>query len=192
MSHRVLTACAAVALALAATVAYGAKPTDKDVQKAIKTVVTSIRYSKDDVAASQLAWEPMSKAFLGAHWSKFSADEQKELMAGVQTLIRKLSFQKGREMFEYLDAVLYAPLKLDGDKAIVRTTVVVNRNYKKTEIVIDFVLVGDGGAWKIMDTIMAGESTTASFFEDQVDPIFQEGGTAGVMKALRDKLAEVK
>ncbi len=175
-----------------AAAAPAAKPTDKEAQKTIKTVLTAIRYDKNDLAAKQLAWGPMSKAFLGDYWKKLSGDEQKEVTAGIETLIRKISFTKGRDLFEHLDAVLYAPVEMEEDKALVKTTVVVHRQYKKTEIVIDFVLVEEGGQWKIMDTVMAGESTTEGFYEDQVEPLFEEGGSAALMKALREKLADLK
>jgi hypothetical protein len=39
---------------------------------------------------------------------------------------------------------------------------------------------------------MLGESTLASLRDEQVKPLFKQGGSAAVMKALRDKVAEVK
>ena len=142
------------ALSLWALPAAGAsKPSDKEAQKVIKKAVTLIRYKKYDLAAKQVDFNAMSKAIMDDSWGDLSAAQQKEFVSGVETLIRKLSFQKGAEMFEYLDAILYSPVKMDGDKALVKTTVVVHRDVKKTEYVIDFVLTNVSGSWKIMDTM---------------------------------------
>lgn len=168
-----------------------AKPSDKDIQKVIKTLVTAIRYDKDDLAAKQIAWEPMAKAIMDDNWKDLNADQQKEVIKGVETLIRRISFVKGRDMFKHLDTIIYSPVTMKGKEAIARATVVVHRNYKKTEVVIDFVLVEDGGAWKIKDTIMAGESTAAAIHEDQVEVLMDKGGVPALMKALREKVAEV-
>lgn len=167
------------------------KPTDKAIQKVIKTVINAIRYDKDDLAASRIAFGPMAAAIMDDAWKDMGAADRKELTAGIETLIRKLSFVKGRDMFEYLDAMLYSPIKTDGKRVTCKTTVVVHRKYKKTEIVIEFILIEDGGAWKIMDTVMAGESTAEGIHEDQIEDLLDEGGIPAVMKALRDKLAEI-
>lgn len=168
-----------------------AKPSDQEIQKVIKTVVNAIRFNKDDVAAKQVAFRPMAEAIMDDAWKELDDAQKKEIVAGVETLIRRISFAKGREMFQHLDAILYNPIEVKGPKVNCRATVVVHRNYKKTEIVIDFVLVQDEGAWRIMDTVMAGESTTMGIHEDQVEPLLEKGGIPAVLKALREKIAEV-
>ena len=165
---------------------------DAALQKVLKTLVNSIRYGKDDTAAKQVAFGPMAGALLGDKWKDASEAERKELTAGIETLIRNLSFPRGREMFEHLDAILYDPAKIEGDTAKVKSTVVVHRNYKKTEIGIEWVLVKDGGAWKVVDTVMLGESTTTGIREEQVEPLLKEGGIPAVLTAMRDKIAETK
>ena len=168
-----------------------AAPSDQEAQKVIKTVLTTIRLGKDDLAAKQVSFPKMAEAMMQEAWSKASADQRKEIIAGLETLIRKISFAKGRDMFKHLDNVTYGKLKTSGGRVICPTTVVVHREYKKKEVVIDFVLVQDGGAWKIMDTIMLGESTAEGIYEDQVEPLVDEGGIEAVLAALRKKLKEV-
>ncbi len=165
---------------------------DKGVQKTLKSLVGAIRYGKDDLAAKQVAFAAMGKALLAEDWQKLSAAEQAEVAAGLETVIRVVSFPKGRDMFQYLDAMLYEPARSEGETARVKSTVVVHRDLKKAEIAIDWVLVKDGGAWKVQDTVMMGESTLAGLRDGQVKPLLQQGGTAAVLKALRDKVAEVK
>jgi phospholipid transport system substrate-binding protein len=195
MSHRhtVFTAVAlCLGLSLAPIAAQAQTDTDAAVQKTLKTLVNSIRYGKDDLAAKQLAFGAMAKGLLTDDWGKFSAAEQAELASGLETVIRAMSFKKGKDMFQYLDALLFDAAKVSGDKARVRSTIVVHRELKKAEIIIEWVLVNEGGAWKVLDTVMLGESTMASLRDDQVKPLFKQGGVAAVMKAMRDKVAETK
>ncbi len=190
------TAFVAVALCLglwlAPQTAQAQSETDAAVQKTLKTLVNSIRYGKDDLAAKQLAFGAMARGLLTDDWGKFSPAEQAELTSGLETVIRAASFKKGRDMFQYLDALLFDAAKVTGDKAKVRSTIVVHRELKKAEIIIEWVLVNEGGAWKVLDTVMLGESTMASLRDEQVKPLFKQGGVAAVMKAMRDKVAETK
>ncbi len=176
--------------ALAAQAA--AAPDDKAVQKTLKTLISAVRYGKDDMAAKQLAFNAMAQDLLGATWAKASPAEQKEIVSGLETLLRKVSFPKGREIFQYLDAVLYDPVVVEGGKVKCKSTVVIHRDLKKTELPITWVLVQESGQWKVVDTVSMGDSTAASIREDQVDPLLKEGGVPSLMAALRKKVAEAK
>ncbi|HET6343740.1 MAG TPA: ABC transporter substrate-binding protein, partial [Myxococcota bacterium] len=149
-------------------------------------------YNKDDVAAKQLSFEAMAKGLLQDTWTGLSEADRKEFLAHLETLIRRMSFTKGRDMFQYLDAVLYAPVTMHGEAAHCKSTVVVHRELKKTEIPIEWVLVKEGGAWKVADTVTLGESTTEGIRQDQVLPLLKEGGIPALMDALRKKAAELK
>ena len=59
-------------------------------------------------------------------------------------------------------------------------------------MIIDWVLKKDGSTYKVYDIVMLGESTAEGIREDQIEPLMEEGGTAAVMKALRDKVKEVE
>ena len=166
--------------------------TDQAVQKTLKTLVGSIRYGKDDTAAKQLAFTAMGKELLADDWSNLTPAEQSEVGHGLETVIRAASFAKGRDMFKYLDALLFEPARVSGDRAQVKSTIVVHRELKKTEVIIDWVLIKDGGSWKVLDTVMLGESTLKGLRDDQVVPLLKQGGTAAVLKALRDKVATVQ
>lgn len=176
----------------AATPPAHAAGDDKAVQKTLTVLVNSIRYNKDDLAAKQLSYEAMSKSLMADAWGTMKPDQQKEFQDNLQTLLRKISFAKGRDMFKYLDALLFDSVKIDGDTAHCKTTVVIHRDVKKTEIPIEWILVKEGGAWKVADTVTMGESTAAGIREDQVLPLMKEGGLNKVLAAMRDKVAELK
>jgi len=181
-----------IALFAAPTPVSAAAPSDAVAQKTIKTLLNTIRYGKDDLAAKQVAFTTMAKELLADAWGKASAAEQKEIAEGLEVLIRRISFPAGRKMFKHLDAVLYDKVRTKGEQALCKTTVVVHRNYKKTEIIIDFVLVEEAGAWKVVDTILVGESTLEAIREDDVEPLLDEGGMAALLKALRKKIKETE
>lgn len=164
---------------------------DKEVPKVLKRLIGAIRYGKNDLAAKQVAFKPMSERLMGSAWAKMKPAEQAEFVKSLEELIRGLSFKKGHEMFKHLDAVLYDPVRLEGKEAKCKSTIVVHRNYKKTEIVIDYVLVQANGGWQVVDLVMLGESTIEGLREGQILPLLEEGGPATVLKAMRDRVAEV-
>ena len=193
LPHLFASLAMVVVLAQSASAAPAAPgPEDKAVQKTLKTLISAVRYSKDDMASKQLAYGAMAQDLLGPTWAKVSPAEQKEFVSGLEVLLRKVSFQKGREIFQYLDAVLYEPVQVEGGKAKCKSTVVVHRDLKKSEIPITWVLVQENGQWKVMDTISMGDSTAEGIREDQVEPLLKEGGVPGLMSALRKKVEEAK
>lgn len=193
MLSRRFQLCLTLALALGASRAQAADtPDDKAVQQTLKTLVNSIRYSKDDKAAEQLAYEDMCKALFSDSWKTMSPTDQKEAVSNLEVLLRKMAFPKGREMFQYLDAVLYDPVKVDNGQARIKSTVVIHRDVKKSEIPIEWSLVKVSGKWKVVDTVTMGDSTTQAIREDQVQPLLKEGGVPAVLEAMRKKVKEVQ
>lgn len=163
-----------------------------EVVKPIKLLIGSIRYSKDDLASGYLAHRRMSELIVGPAWTKFSAEQQKEFADGFAYLLKRLSFPKAREIFEHLDAILYDPPKVEGEKAHVKQTVVIFRNYKKEEIVLEYDLERIDGKWLVVDVIAEGESTLEGLREDQAEPLLKEGGNDLLLKKLREKVDDTK
>ena len=190
MIHKSLAIAAAVGLCCFAEPA-GAAASAKAAQKPIKTLINAIRYGKFDLAAGQLSFPAMAQRLLGDAAGKFPAADQKELAQGLETIIRGESFPSGKEKFQYLDNVLYEnPREVTGELRC-KSTLVIHHDLKKTELVIDWVLVEEGGAYKAADMVLLGESTAAGIREDQIEPLLAEGGPAKVMEALRKKVSAV-
>ena len=49
-----------------------------------------------------------------------------------------------------------------------------------------------GGSWKVIDVAVLGDSMLTGIRDDQVVPILKESGWDGLLKAMRDKNAELK
>jgi len=180
-----------LALVLSAASPSLGAPSAAEAQKPIKTLINSIRYGKFDLAAKQLAFAEMTKRMLDIDASKFSDAEHKEFAQSVETIIRADSFSKSKDKFQYLDNVLYEAPRDKGTDVLCKSTIVIHHELKKTELVVDWVLIKDAGAYKIVDMIVLGDSTIAGVREDQVQPMLKEGGPAKVMAVLREKVAEL-
>jgi len=176
---------------LSSTGVWAGKP-DKSVEKTIKTVLTSVRYGKDSIAVKKIDFDKMAELSMGESWKDVSPADRKKLSSGIQTITEKLSFPKGRDLFKHLDAILYDAPRVTKDNAHLKTTIVVHRNYKKQEMVIDFILYRGPNGWKIVDTVILGESTLEGFYEDQIEPLLDKGGIPAVMAALDARLNKLK
>lgn len=185
------TICVVVLFGAAAMAKEDAPPA-QTVQKPIKILLNAIRYKKFDLAAEQLAYNEMAKRLLEKTWEQLSETDKKEVATSLAFLIRERSFSKGHETFKHLDAVVYDTPTQPKSDVICKSTIVVHRNYKKTELVIDWVLTKADGAWKIVDMILLGESTLAGIREDEVEPLLEEGGVPTFMKALREVVQNTK
>ena len=189
-SHHIASIVGLCVAALTAP-ALAAPPPAAAVQKPLKTLINSIRYAKYDLAAKQLAFDEMVKRLLATDAAKFSADEQKEVTRAIEAIIRADAFTKSKDRFQYIDNVLYEEPRENGTDVLCKSTIVIHHELKKTELVIDWVLIKDAGAYKIVDMILLGEGIIAGIREDQVQPLLSEGGPAKVMETIRKKVAEV-
>jgi phospholipid transport system substrate-binding protein len=175
--------------------AVAQKPSKKEakkIHKVIKTVINAIRYDKDDLAAKQIEFATMTQLMMGDAWAKASPKERAELVDGVQLLVQNIGFQKGRDVFKHLDAIIYGDAERQGNEVHCPVTIVIHRNYKKTEIPMRFVMQAKGKKFKITDTITAGERSSEGIHEDEILPLLDEGGIPSVLVALRKKVAKLK
>ncbi len=172
--------------------ARAASDADREAQKALKGLVGAIRYGKDAAATKRLAFDVMAEELLAEKWQELGAAEKTEVINGLAAIVSALSFPKGRELFQYLDATLFEPVRLEGDRARIKSTFVVHRKLKKMEVVIEWVLVKQGASFRVLDTIMLGESTLASIRNEQVVPLLEKGGTKAVLEALRARVAALE
>jgi len=145
-----------------------------DVSSTIKTILNSIRYGKHDAAIKLVDIETVCKTLMGSSWGKMSPAEKDELMKNVDILIRKLSFPEGEKLFQHLDAVLYGKPVIKGSRARCKATIVVHRDYKKQETVIDFELVKKAGKWKVAEMYILGEGIFAGIYEDEISPVLPD------------------
>jgi len=181
---------AAIALTASLSLMTGASP-KAEVSKPLKTVVNSVRYGKDKMALKFFAADEQGKALLGDDWAKGTDAQRKEFSELFQQLFAKMAFPKIRKNFENLDTVLYENPDIKGNTAQISSTILINHPLKKQELKVSYTLVKEGG-WKVVDVSVLGDSMLKGIREDQIIPLMKEGGWDGLLKAMRDRNAELK
>ena len=161
------------------------------VAKPVKTVVQSVRLNKDDLALKQLADEEMGRFLLGDDWAKGTDAQRKEFTQLFHSLFAKIAFPKVRENFKNLQSITYDAPTVEGDKGNVSSLVVINHPLKKQEMKLKYSVVKDANAWKVLDVFVLGDSMLTGIRDDQVRPIFQQGGWAHLLDMMRKKDAEL-
>lgn len=177
------------ALVASTSVAASAK---EDVSKPLKTVVNSVRFGKDLAALKMFAGDEQGKYLLGDEWAKGTDAQRKDFVEQFHQLFGKIAFPKIRKNFENLDTVLYDEPTITGDKAEIPSTILINHPLKKQELKLKYALAKQGSAWKVIDVLVLGDSMLAGIRDDQVQPIFKEGGWEKLLTLMKAKNAELK
>ena len=183
---RSLSLLATLALALPALAAP-----NEAVTKPVKTVVQSVRYNKDDLALKQLANEEQGRFLLGEDWDKGTPAQRQEFTRLFNSLFAKIAFPKVRENFKNLASITYEDPAVEGTKAKVKSTIVIEHPVKKQEMKLQYSLAQDKGAWKVVDVAVLGDSMLTGIRDDQVRPIMKQGGWDHLLELMRKKEAEL-
>ncbi len=178
-------------VALVLSVPALAGPKD-ELSKPLKTIINSVRYGKDLAALKVFAGDEQGKFMVGDSWSKGTDAQRKEFQDLFLQLFAKIAFPKIRKNFENLDTVLYEEPTVTGDTAAMGSTILINHPLKKQELKVKYQLVKQGPAWKVVDVAVLGDSMLTGIRDDQVQPILKEGGWDALLKAMREKTAELK
>lgn len=164
----------------------------EELSKPLTTIVNSVRYGRDNAALKLFAAEEQGKLLVADSWAKGTDAQRKEFQDLFLTLFGKIAFPKIRKNFENLDTILYDEPAVDGAKASIASTILINHPLKKQELKVKYQLVKQGSAWRVVDVAVLGDSMLIGIRDDQVQPILKEGGWEALLKAMRDKAAELK
>jgi phospholipid transport system substrate-binding protein len=164
---------------------------NEPIAKPVKTVVQSVRYSKDDLALKQLANEAQGRFLLGDDWDKGTDAQRKEFTRLFNSLFSKIAFPKVRENFKNLASITYEDPAVEGEKAQVKSTVVIEHPLKKQEMKLQYSVVKEQGTWKVLDVSVLGDSMLTGIRDDQIRPIMAQGGWDNLLKLMRAKEAEI-
>ena len=180
-----------LALALLSFSTFAATPKD-EVTKPLKVVINSVLYGKDVLALKSFAGEEQGKQLMGEPWAKGTDAQRKEFVELFHQLFGKIAFPKIRKNFENLDTVLYDEPVITADRAEITSTILINHPLKKQELKVKYQLIKGKAGWQVIDVAVLGDSMLKGIREDQIQPLFKEGGWDGVLKAMKDKNAELK
>lgn len=184
---RTLLAVSCLAVALPAV----AGPKD-DVSKPLKVIVNAVRYGKDLQALKLFAGEEQGRFLMGDEWAKGTDAQRKEFVELFHQLFGKIAFPKIRKNFENLDTVIYDEPTLTGDRASIASTILINHPMKKQELKVKYELLKQTGGYRVIDVAVLGDSMLTGIRDDQIKPLFKDGGWESVLKAMREKNTELK
>jgi phospholipid transport system substrate-binding protein len=181
-------------LALLATLSLAAPvlaAPNEPVAKPVKTLVQSVRYSKDEMALKFLNNEEQGRFLLGDDWAKATDPQRKEFIQLFNSLFSKIAFPKVRENFKNLSSITYEDPAVEGDTAKMKSTIVIEHPLKKQELKLLYSLAKDKNAWKVVDVAVLGDSMLTGIRDDQIRPIMAQGGWDHLLDLMRKKNAEL-
>ena len=139
----------------------------------------------EKVIGARFDYREMAKRTLPARWKTLTEAEQKEFVGLFQSF---LSTSYADKIEGYAgEQIQYLAERIEGDYAEVRTKLA----SEKTEIPIDYRLMGRAGDWFVYDVIADGVSLVKNY-RGQFDKIIRESGYPDLVEELRKKSKEAK
>lgn len=155
--------------------------------KAVTSLVGSIRYGKYTMALKFMDGNAQGAFLLGADWAKGDDKQRAEFVTLFHTLFAKVAFPKMQANFEHIQTAVYEPAVVVGNKATVKSTLVVLHALKKQEFKLKYQLLQTGADCKLVDVDLLGESMLTGVRNEQIVPIMKEGGWTNLLDLLRKK-----
>lgn len=190
----VVLALALVAALVLPSVAR-AKPAAGDaaaVEKPIRTLINAVRYSKDAMALKMLDGATQGAELLEADWEKATPEQRATFEKLFHELFAAIAFPQIRENFEHLETILYEKPEVKGDRATIKSTLVILHPLKKQEIKVEYALKKHASGWKVVDVTVlgtGGNSMLTDIRKEQVRPLFNQGGMDHLL-SLMDQRAK--
>tara|TARA_Y100001960_G_scaffold285920_1_gene322835 strand:+ start:720 stop:1340 length:621 start_codon:yes stop_codon:yes gene_type:complete len=134
-------------------------------------------------ALTFLDLEEVGRKSLGKYWKNLSMEDQKEFVALLSQLFKKIAFPNSSRFFEGLD-IKHRKSKLKKDIA---TAIIIVTHEKEGEVEIDFVLSKSSGKWKVIEVILDGVSMRNNL-RSQFYKIIAQNGYAELARRMSEKL----
>ncbi|HZP43984.1 MAG TPA: ABC transporter substrate-binding protein [Candidatus Binatia bacterium] len=190
----------ALVLLLAAAPVLGAAPGER-VRQTIDSVTATLNDpalqgpSKEEERRARIGrvmhdsfdFETMAQTALGTHWDALTAEQRARFVTLFGDLFER-SYDRLVLRFLGGSTTTYGAEAVDGDRAVVRTTLV---RKSDDELPVDYRLVSTGGAWKMSDVAVDGVSLAGNF-RAQFDKTIRSESYDALVKRIEAKLAEAK
>lgn len=187
--HGSMSALFAALLAFTLPAAAG----DADVEKPIKTFIGAVRYGKDEMAKKLIDGEGQGRVLLGPGWDQGTAAQRKEFVSLFSDIFSATAFPKLRENFQKIETIVYGKPEVTNDSAQIDSTLVVLHPLKKQEIKVRYSLSKGKSGYRLVDVTFAGDkSVLSNIRDDQLAPLFAEGGWPKVLDMLRERSKELR
>jgi len=122
----------------------------------------------------------MAKRSLGAEWRNCTAEQQQDFVDVFSGLLSKTYLSRIETVKPGM--VTIDSEKLDGLKALVRTTV----NHKGDQFPIEYKLLNQAGTWRVYDVVIENIGLVANY-RNEFAGIIRKEKFEGLMQRLREK-----
>jgi phospholipid transport system substrate-binding protein len=141
---------------------------------------TKRRAELREVINPRFDFEEMAKRSLGAEWRNCTPDQQKDFVDVFSGLLSRTYLSRIETVKPGM--VTIDSEKLDGAKAVVRTTV----NHKGDEFPIEYKLLNEAGTWRVYDVVIENIGLVANY-RNEFAGIIRKEKFDGLMSRLRAK-----
>jgi phospholipid transport system substrate-binding protein len=124
----------------------------------------------------------MAKRSLGAEWRNCTPEQQKDFVDVFSGLLSRTYLSRIETVKPGM--VTIDSEKLDGIKAVVRTTV----NHKGDQFPIEYKLLNEEGTWRVYDVVIENIGLVANY-RNEFAGIIRKEKFEGLMQRLREKSA---
>ncbi len=138
-----------------------------------------------DTVNRTLAIDVLARQALGPAWSQLDAGQRSRLVELMTLMMEKIAYPRAVEFFSGLEVNFRGEGR--GDRGNVVRTAVTRAN--SGEVKIDYVLVRDGGRWRIVDIDLEGQSLSDRIGQ-QIQAILKQGSYDDLVERLEARLAE--
>jgi phospholipid transport system substrate-binding protein len=137
------------------------------------------------LANTAFEWEEIARRTLAVHWRERTSQERQEFAELFREAIQAIYLERleaaARQGLQEKQAILYVGEQVNGERAVVRTTVVTRR---QRQIPIEYRVRQAHGQWRIYDIAIAGISLVHNF-RAQIHQIITRSSYEGLIQQLK-------
>jgi phospholipid transport system substrate-binding protein len=154
---------------------------NKAILKPVKAIIPAIRAGKDALVWQNVNLDAVSRHLLQDWYQGSTETQRKEFARLFQSLFTKMVFPRVQENLKNLSLQVYDSPKISGNEATVDSRIELFHELKKQEIKMQYSLVKEKGAWKVVDVAVLGGSILQGIREEHVQPKLNEGGITALL-----------
>lgn len=144
------------------------------------------------IADTAFDWEEIARRALATHWRERTPQERQEFTDLFRDTVQGVYLERleaaAQQRLQEKQAILYRGEQVDGQRAVVRTTIVTKRH---REIPMDYRLRQADGQWRIYDVVIIGVSLVNNY-RAQFHRIITQSSYQGLVQQLKERqLGEV-
>jgi phospholipid transport system substrate-binding protein len=144
------------------------------------------RHRIEDLAYANVDFETMSRLVLARNWSQLSAAQRTEF---VQLFKEHLALTYGRNIENYNNEKVQVVSEHDEGRGDWTVKTKILRGGGNADVLVDYRLRQENGAWRIIDIVIERVSLVANF-RSQFQEIMSGGGPTKLLDVLREKNAK--